>query len=182
MTDYMKLTPLMIKQQEFHKSLRGLDENEVKTFLAKVADELEELNAELEKLKSVNADLEKQIDNYRKIERNLQNTLLNAQESTTKTVESVKKQAALILKEAELKAKQMIEKAREEAELIKESVAKLREEKNFYLARLQSMIESQEKILDLLHENKPEKRDNYIERKFRTTKEIDSDEILEKLL
>lgn len=176
----MKITPLIIKQQEFHKSLRGYDETEVKNFLNNLSEEFGSLNEQVDSLTKKNAELEAEIAEYKKIEKNLQNTLLNAQESTSKTVESVKKQAALILKEAELKAKQMVEKAKEEPEFINVSVAKLREERDFYVARLEAMIESQERVAAITHNS--EKLSNERKRDFRTTREINSEEILEKLL
>ncbi len=39
----MKLTPISIKSQEFSKSLRGYDSEEVKTYLEKLANEIEEM-------------------------------------------------------------------------------------------------------------------------------------------
>lgn len=176
----MKFTPLNIKQQEFHKALRGFDEKEVRSFLERVADEFEELRENLEKLTRENKLLKSQIDEYKSIEKSLQNTLLSAQETTSKTVDSVRKQTALMLKEAELKSKQMIEKAKEEAEFIRNSVAKLREEKNFYIARLKAMVETQEKILNLSLKQESKETDKSSEMK--TTKEINTEEILEKLL
>ena len=46
----MKLTPLDIQRHEFQqRSLRGLDPDEVRTFLNEVAEEMEQLRAENEK-------------------------------------------------------------------------------------------------------------------------------------
>lgn len=176
----MKLTHRNIKQQEFHKAVRGYDVQEVKNFLEKVADEYEELTNTLEVLEKENEKLKSQIDEYKRIEKNLQKTLLSAQESTSKTVESVKKQTALMLKEAELKSKQMIEKAKDEAESIRNSVAKLREEKKYFLARLSAMVESQEKLLNASFTGESEKMVN--KEKLKTTREINTDDLLEKLV
>ena len=40
----MNLSPLLIKKQEFEKSLRGYNVEEVQTFLDKLPDEMEELH------------------------------------------------------------------------------------------------------------------------------------------
>lgn len=181
----MKYSPFSIKNQEFNKSVRGFDKEEVHAFLEKLADEFERLQYDNEKLVKQNEELNEQILEFRKIEKNLQSTLLNAHESSSKAVESAKKQTQLILKEGELKAAQIIENAKTEAEKISNSVLKLREEKKLLLARLKTMIESQTSLLDI--EIQDEEEVNIVEHKPKPVKKKDSseinvDDILEKLL
>jgi len=181
----MKYSPFSIKNQEFNKSVRGFDKEEVHAFLEKLADEFERLQYDNEKLVKQNDELNEQIQEFRKIEKNLQSTLLNAHESSSKAVESAKKQTQLILKEGELKAAQIIENAKTEADKISNSVLKLREEKKLLLARLKTMIESQTSLLDI--EIQDEEEVNNIEPKPKPIKKKDSseinvDDILEKLL
>lgn len=145
----MKFSPYSIKNQEFNKTVRGYDKEEVRAFLEKLSDEVESLQAENESLNKKVEELNQQIKEFRRIEKNLQNTLLNATESSTKAVESAKKQTALLIKEAELKSTQIVEKAKEEADYIRESVLKLREEKRLLLAKLKSMIETQAQLLEM---------------------------------
>ncbi len=64
----MKLSPVLIKKQEFEKSMRGYNVEEVQAFLDKVSTDAEELlneneqlQSEIEKEKDVNRDLEKNI-------------------------------------------------------------------------------------------------------------------------
>lgn len=181
----MKYSPFSIKNQEFNKSVRGFDKEEVHAFLEKLADEFERLQYDNEKLIKQNDELNEQIQEFRKIEKNLQSTLLNAHESSSKAVESAKKQTQLILKEGELKAAQIIENAKTEADKINNSVLKLREEKKLLLARLKTMIESQTSLLDI--EIQDEEEIISIEPKPKPIKKKDSseinvDDILEKLL
>lgn len=181
----MKYSPFSIKNQEFNKSVRGFDREEVHAFLEKLADEFERLQYDNEKLIKQNEELAEQIQEFRKIEKNLQSTLLNAHESSSKAVESAKKQTQLILKEGELKAAQIIENAKTEADKINNSVLKLREEKKLLLARLKTMIESQTSLLDI--EIQDEEEIINIEPKPKPVKkkdgsEINVDDILEKLL
>ena len=51
----MKLTPLDIQRQEFRQRFRGLDPDEVRAFLSLVAEEMEQLRSENEKLTSMMA-------------------------------------------------------------------------------------------------------------------------------
>lgn len=178
----MKFSAYGIKNQEFGKSVRGYDRDEVHAYLEKLADEYEQLcqtnaglSAELEKLRS-------QMQEYKRIEKSLQNNLLTAQESSSKSVESTKKQTALMVKEAELKASQIIDRAKEQADFIRDSVLKLREEKNLLVARLKAMIETQASILEMNVEEKKYNSSVISKPRQENTNEINVDDILEKLL
>ena len=183
----MKYTPFGIKNQEFNRSVRGYDKDEVKAFLEKLADEFERLQNDNDKLK---ADLEKmdnQLQEYRKIEKNLQTALLSATETTTKAVDSTKKQTALMIKEAELKAAQIVEKAKESANMLRQSVLKLREEKKLLVARLKAMIDTQSSVLEMNTESIQTYSVNKESQKQTSSKpddqsDINVNDILEKLL
>lgn len=182
----MKFTPFSIKNQEFNKSVRGYDKDEVKAYLEKISDEYERLQNENDKLKTEINRYEEQIKDYKKIEKNLQTAMLSATESTSKAVDSAKKQTALMIKEAELKALQIVEKAKENANTIRDAVLKLREEKKLLIARLKAMIESQSSFLELNVESietKP-KRKEHIKKNEKSEEQTDInvDDILEKLL
>jgi len=181
----MKFTPFGIKSQEFNRVLRGYDKDEVQAFLEKLADEFEMLNSENDRLRRETEALNEQMKEYRKIEKSLQSTLLNAQESSTKAIDSVKKQTALMIKEAELKGAQIVEKAKENANAVRDSVLALREEKNLLLARLSALIDAQSGLLEShFQERKIEvEYDKLIQQKIKEDEsEINVDEIMEKLL
>lgn len=183
----MKFTPFGIKNQEFNKSVRGYDKDEVKAFLEKLSDEFERLQQENEKLKSEIERNEEQIKEFRRIEKNLQNAMLNATESTTKAMDSAKKQTALMIKEAELKAAQLIEKAKENANSIRDSVLKLREEKKLLVSRIKAMIDTQASLLEFNVENietKKGQKKEVIKEQVKKVEQsdINVDDILEKLL
>ena len=181
----MGFTPHSISNQEFSRSVRGYDKDEVRAFLENISDEFEKLQYENEKMTAEIELLKNEVTEFRKIEKNLQETLLKAQESSTKSVDSAKKQTALMIKEAELKAVQIIDNANEDAAFTRNAVIKLREEKNLLIAKIKSMVDSQAKLLAMNVENietssdkpkvpKPEIKKN--------KDEINVDNILEKLL
>jgi len=178
----MKLSPLLIKQQEFTKSLRGFDTEEVEDFLHKIASDVDSLLQENENLKEEVESLNQRVTEFRSIEKNLQDTLLKAQESSTKAIESSKKQTNLIIKEAEIKASQMLENAKQEINDIRNAVVNLREERDLIVAKLKSIINSQAHLL----ENKvKEAGDEPVQAKKTETQEnvdIDVDDIVDKLL
>ncbi len=144
----MKVSPITIKKQEFNKSLRGYDKDEVQAFLDKLADEFEILQKENDALKRELEEATAKLSEFRRIEKNLQDTLLKAQESSSKSIESTKKQAGLMIKEAEIKASQILEKARENANEIRNAVISLREEKDLIVANLKSIVDSQSHLLE----------------------------------
>jgi cell division initiation protein len=145
----MKISPVSIKRQEFGKSVRGYNVDEVHVFLEKVADAVEDLQKENDKLKKELDDLTEKVGEYRKIEKNLQATLLKAQENSAKSVESTKKQTTLMIKEAEIKASQILEKARESANEIRNAVINLREERDLIIAKLKAIVNSQAHLLNV---------------------------------
>ncbi len=144
----MKLTPINIKTQEFTKSLRGYDADEVKAFLEKIAAEVEDLINENETLLDETEELKTSLDEYKKIEKDLQATLLNTLDSSTKSIEAAKKQTGMMMKEAELKASRIIEKAKENANEIRDAVINLREEKNLIISKLKAIVNTQSTLLE----------------------------------
>jgi|YelNatPaOPRAMG01_1025707.scaffolds.fasta_scaffold00605_15 cell division initiation protein len=179
----MKLSPINIKRQEFNVKLRGFDKEEVQAFLDKIADEFENLQKENDSLKKELEQANNKLTEFRKIEKNLQDTLLKAQESSAKSIESTKKQASLMIKEAEIKASQVIEKARENANEIRNAVINLREERDLLIANLKSIINSQAHLLEMKVENSSSEEEVMV-KKVEEAKKIDINvnEIVNKLL
>ncbi|MCS7052705.1 MAG: DivIVA domain-containing protein [Ignavibacterium sp.] len=144
----MKLSPNSIRNQVFTKRILGLNPEEVKTFLNRLADDLEVLLKEHNEQKEKIKELTEQIESYKQIESNLQQTLLKAQENSSKSIESTRKQTQLMLMEAEIKANQIIEQAKEQAKKLNEAILNLQEEKNFMIAKLEAVITTQVRLLD----------------------------------
>jgi len=66
----MKFTPFGIKNQEFNKSVRGYDRDEVHAFLERLSDEFEKLQNENDKYKIDSEHYEEQLKEYKRIEKN----------------------------------------------------------------------------------------------------------------
>jgi cell division initiation protein len=144
----MKLSPLLIKKQEFEKSFRGYNVDEVQTFLDKISSEMEDLINENEALEQEVGKLNAKIIEYQKIEKDLQDTLLKHQETVAQALESAKKQSALIIKEAEIKASQIIKNAEDISNEMGAAVIALREEKELIIAKLKAIVSSQSNLLE----------------------------------
>lgn len=139
----MKITPLEIKRQQFKKVMRGYDPVEVDTFLDMLSTEMEDLVRANRELTDRVLGLETQLSDYKNMEKTLQQTLMQAQETSGKSIENSKKEADLILKEAELKASQIVEKARLDFARAKEEISTLKARKESILGRLKVLLNSE---------------------------------------
>ena len=178
----MKVSPISIKKQEFNKVLRGYDKDEVQAYLEKLSDEFEALQKENESLKNDLEESVAKLAEFRKIEKNLQDTLLKAQESSSKSIESTKKQTGLMIKEAEIKASQLLEKAKESANEIRNAVINLREERDLIIANLKSIINSQAHLLEMKVEEAGEEEIEVKQIEQPKKIDINVDEVVNKLL
>jgi len=146
----MKITPLEIKRQQFKKAMRGYDPIEVETFLEMVSNDLEELIRENREQKDKIIELETQLVDYKNIERSLQQTFMQAQETSGKSIENSKREAEIIIKEAEVKASQIVEKARLDFAHIKEDIFQLKSRKESVLSRLKVLLSSELNLIKAL--------------------------------
>ena len=179
----MKISPLNIKRQEFSKGIRGYDTDEVEAFLTKLADEFENLQRENDTLIKDLENAKEKLSEFRRIEKNLQDTLLKAQESSSKSIESTKKQSTLMVKEAEVKASQILEKAREDANEIRTAVIHLRDERDLIVSKLKSIIHSQAQLVELKLSSGEEKPDaEQFSFEIKKKLDVDIDDIVKKLL
>jgi cell division initiation protein len=143
----MKITPLEIKRQQFKKTMRGFDPVEVETFLEMLSNEIEESVRLDKEQKDKILELETQLSDYKNIEKTLQQTLMQAQETSGKSIENSKREAEIIVKEAELKASQIVEKARLDFAKAKEEISTLKARKESVLSKLKILLSSE---LDLI--------------------------------
>lgn len=143
----MKLTPLDIKKQAFKKVMRGYDPIEVDTFMDMMANECEELLKQQKEMRDKVVELETQLKDYRQIEKTLQQTLLQAQEATSKTYESARREAELIARDAEIKAVKILNQANADLAKLNYEVTQLKAKKESLIGRMRVLLSSE---LDLL--------------------------------
>lgn len=144
----MKLTPLDIRKQTFKKKgMGGYDPAEVQAFLETVAAELEELIRENTSLAERLQGLDGKIEDYRRMEKTLQDTLMSAQKTSDELRENAERRAELLLREAQFKADQIIGEARARLMDLQRQIADLKNLRTSYLAKFRSLLESH---LDML--------------------------------
>lgn len=110
----MKITPRDIHNQEFKRSLRGYDMDEVDSFLQQIADELETLLSDNAQLKDEIKELKLRMEEYKNKDELLEKTLLAAQQATEQMKEASRKEVDAASKAAKADAAKIIEDARVE--------------------------------------------------------------------
>ncbi|MBI3578829.1 MAG: DivIVA domain-containing protein [Ignavibacteriales bacterium] len=176
----MKITPLEIKRQQFKKVMRGYDPVEVDTFLDMLSNEMEEALTKNKELRDKLIEIETQLKDYKNMEKTLQQTLLQAQETSGKEIENSKKEADLIVQEAELKASQIVDKARMDFSRMKEEISNLKSRKESILSRLKVLLSSEVDLIRALEidDDDSSRQDNS---KGTGKDHLQIDEILKKL-
>jgi len=144
----LRITPLDIRQQEFKKCMRGLDPHEVQAFLEMVADELELLVKENANLTQRLREVEERVEDYRKLEKTLQDTLTSAHKVTEELRIGAEKEAKLRIREAELKADTIVKESKASLTNLHAQITSLRSQKRAVIARFRSLLLSQLRLLD----------------------------------
>ncbi|NPV26622.1 MAG: DivIVA domain-containing protein [Firmicutes bacterium] len=142
------LTPVDILNQEFRKSLRGYNEDEVDAFLEKVGRDYERLYRENLDLKEQLQQKDNQLQQYRQLEETLQNTLVLAQKSSDDLKRNAEKEADLILREARAKAEEMVAQAGKKMEKLLQEYEALQRQLQVYKTQLRSFLKAQLELVD----------------------------------
>jgi cell division initiation protein len=143
----MKITPQDIHAQEFRRSLRGYDMDEVDAFLAQVADELETHVQENLQLKDRIKVLEERISEYHNLDQRLKDTLVTAQEMKDEIAKASqhKVEAAAALARAE--AQRIVADAHKKLIRIQAQVDDLRRYRDSFVIRYKAFLDQQYRFL-----------------------------------
>ncbi len=144
----MRITPLDVRKQEFNKSMRGFDCDEVQAFLSTLADEYETVLIDNKQIRERVMEQDEKIGGYQEMERTLRDTLMTAERVMQDTRETAGREGEVIIQEAQLKAKQILEECRLRTEELRREIIGLRKEKETYLARFRGLAEAQIQFVD----------------------------------
>jgi len=146
----MQTTPADIRNQDFKRSFRGYDPADVAAFLEMVAMDVEELLKAQQDRSDRIIELETSLKDYKSMEKAIQQTLMQAQETSGRSIENARKEAQLLLQESELKAAQMLDKARNDLTHLKENITILKARKDAILSRLKMLLHSELELIKTL--------------------------------
>ncbi len=143
----MKLSPLDIRKQEFARTFRGFDVDEVQAFLQMVSTQWDEMLGEHRRLEQKVREVEARLEHYAKVEEALQEALRTARESSRQALENARQKAENLVAEAEMRAGAIKQEAEREKLRIKQEVASLTSRRDEIAARLRAFLTSEIELL-----------------------------------
>jgi cell division initiation protein len=146
----MPITPLEIRKQEFRKSLRGYDVHEVRSFLEMVSSEIETLLRETSSLQDKVKDMDAKIEDYRRMEQILQDTLTTTQKAADELKSGARKEAETIIANARVEAQRFLKEAQSELSRVKEETKMIEHQKLLLVSEFRGLLESYLRLLERL--------------------------------
>ncbi len=143
----MKLTPLDIKKQEFTRTLRGYDADEVQAFLDMMAAQWDSMLDENRQMEQKARDAESKLVHYQQVEMALQQALQTAKQSSKQALDHAQRQAKMILQEAETKASSIKQNALKERDSLQYQAEKLKVRRDEVVAQLRAFLMSEVEFL-----------------------------------
>lgn len=167
------LTPIDIHNQEFSRSFRGYNMEEIDDFLDQVVNDYEKLYRENNQLKKEIELNEKALTQYHQLEKNLQDTLLVAQrtaDEVTNTAnnradeirQTAKQAADNIIHEAEIEAKRRLEDAAQKVREAINEYERIVSDKRQFIAKMRNTLNTELALLDDFERQMPDKQDHEI--------------------
>ena len=143
------LTPLEIQKQTFSRALKGYSPDDVRAYLHLVAEEIERLLRENDRLLRDVAMLREDVDDHTNRERILKDTLLSAQKVAEDLTANARKEAELIVKDAELLSERLIGQAQQRVADLERAIGDLRMERRAARNKLTSTIDMIQQMIVL---------------------------------
>lgn len=143
----MKITPQDIHSQEFRRSLRGYDMDEVDAFLTQVADEIETAAQESLQLKDRIKVLEERIVEYQQLDQRLKDTLVTAQEMKEEIAKASQHKVEAAAAQARVEAQQIVADAHKSLVRIQSQVDELRRFRDSFIIRYKAFLDQQYRFL-----------------------------------
>lgn len=143
------LTPLEIQKQTFSRTIKGYNPDEVRAYLHLVAEEIERLVRDNDRLSREVAMLREDLEDHSNRERILKDTLLSAQKVAEDLTTNARKDAELIVKDAELLADRVISQAMQRVGDLEKAIGDLKIERRAARNKLQSTLDTIQQMVIL---------------------------------
>jgi cell division initiation protein len=150
----MKIVPIDLTHKSFKRKVMGYDPDEVAAFLNEVAQELEAVIHERNKIKEMLREKELQILEYKDRDRILKDTITTAQKMSEKIKADSDREAQIILQDAHHKAEIIVRDARDSLRHVYKDINELKRIKLQFEANFKAMVQTH---LDLIG-----KQDQYL--------------------
>ncbi|PYQ29305.1 MAG: hypothetical protein DMF56_13635 [Acidobacteria bacterium] len=141
------LTPLEIQKQTFSRTIKGYNPDEVRAYLHLVAEEIERLVRDNDRVSREVAVLRDDLEDHSNRERILKDTLLSAQKVAEDLTTNARKEAELIVKDAELLADRLIAQAMQRVGDLERSIGDLKIERRAARNKLQATLDTVQQMV-----------------------------------
>jgi len=145
--DLMNFTPNDLQNITFKKIFMGYSEDQVNDVLDKIIEDYTEYLRENLELKDKIQVLNEGMQDYKRMEESLQNTLVVAQQTGEEIKKNAYVKAENIIKEAEIKAQEIINNANQEVIKIKNEYEEIKRKMQLYKTKAETLLASQMEIL-----------------------------------
>lgn len=155
----MRLSAVDIESRQFRRKprLSGYSVREVEEFRQEVSDNYEELLVENARLKEQLETLLREVERYRSIEQNLNESLLLGQRTAEEIRQAARQQAEAILRDAETEARELLLQARQERIEMEGDLARLAGARERFLQEFRALLYSHlQRVEDALARSQPE--------------------------
>lgn len=143
----MEYTPRDIANKQFNIVHKGLNENEVREYLAELSGQIEKLREEKAGLQRIIDDKDENISRFRAVENTINNALITAQQAGEEVKAAAAMQADVIIQDAKNHAEQITNDALQQAREISFQTEDMKRQSKIFRARFKMLVEAQ---LDLL--------------------------------
>jgi cell division initiation protein len=161
----MKLTPSDVQRQTFGTRFRGFDPDEVRAFLAAVAEEMAALQRERDHIEQQLRHLELIVGEHREREAILKNTLLTAQKVAEDIRDVARKEADTVVKQAEIQGDRLLELAQGRAHEVERGILELRGHRTALRTDIRALVTRLTHLLDLQEEAEVEDNLRFLKRR-----------------
>ena len=161
----MKLTPTDVQRQSFGKRFRGFDPDEVRAFLAAVAEEMAALQRAKDEIDQQLRHLELIVNEHREREAILKNTLLTAQKVAEDIRDGARREADTVIKQAELQGDRLLDLAQTRAHDVERGILELRGHRTALRTDIRALVTRLTHLLDLQEEAEVEDNLRFLKRR-----------------
>ncbi|EHJ07056.1 DivIVA domain-containing protein [Staphylococcus simiae] len=143
----MPFTPSEIKNKEFTRVKNGLEPTEVANYLDQLSNEIERLKEDKKQLEKVIEERDTNIKSYKDVHQSVSDALIQAQKAGEETKQAANKQAEATLAQAKSQADQIVGDAVEKARRLSFQTEDMKRQSKVFRSRFKMLVEAQ---LDLL--------------------------------
>lgn len=143
----MPFTPSEIKNKEFTRVKNGLEPTEVANYLEQLSNEIERLKEDKKQLEKVIEDRDSNIKSYKDVHQSVSDALIQAQKVGEETKQAATKEAEAVLSKAQVQADSIVNDAIEKARRLAFQIEDMKRQSKVFRSRFRMLVEAQ---LDLL--------------------------------